>query len=195
MLVCVFAKTGIPGSMVPALFAAKDEWAKLKKTAPERVKRPARCVLLSCLMKEIHDRLKAVQQDEARRASMEKLGWLKADKFQGLIWSPTAKKLVVNPDGVSVSYEEVLEILSCIMQRTNTVEAVMRFHPTRPLSDNMPVGALAFLLQFNLWSEDGMKLYKSVSQLCGSGSTMVAGIEVRKERVGRSALANQLSQS
>ena len=55
----------------------------------------------------------------------------------------------MDDEGASTRYDAVLEILASTLLRTNTVEAVMRFHPIRPLSENMPVGTLAFLLQFN----------------------------------------------
>ena len=42
----MFVRTGIPGSLVPSLFAAKDEWQRLRKDTPEKVKSPLRCVLL-----------------------------------------------------------------------------------------------------------------------------------------------------
>ena len=38
----LFVRTGIPGSLVPALFAAKAEWTKMKEETPEKVKRPMR---------------------------------------------------------------------------------------------------------------------------------------------------------
>ena len=57
----------------------------------------------------------------------------------------------------------------------------------------MPGGTVAFLLQFSLHNEEGKQLYNHMEMLCHSGATQVAGMEVNKERVGRSTLANQIA--
>ena len=191
----LFVKTGVPGSLVPALFAAKDEWQRIKTAKPETVKSPMRCVLLSCLVRELHNRLQILQKDTARRESMAKLGWIRDDMFQRLRWNATSKKVEIDAEGTPIAYDAVLELLTSVMTRTNTIEAVMRFHPTRPMAESMPVGTLAFMLQFGLQHESGAQLYHDFAKLCHCGATMVAGIEMRKERIGRSALANLLSKA
>ena len=52
---------------------------------------------------------------------------------------------------------------------------------------------MAFLLQFSLHTDSGLQLYADMCQLCHCGSTMVCGIEVKKERSTRSQLANAIS--
>ena len=146
-------------------------------------------------MAELHKRLLQLQSDTTRREAMEKVGWLKDDQFQRLRWNAQSKKVEVDADGVAIKYDAVLELLSGMMQRVNTIEAVTRFHPTRPMAETMPVGTLAFMLQFSLQQATGAKLYNDFEKLYHCGATMVAGIELRKERLGRSALANQLSRT
>ena len=70
----------------------KSEWQKLKEESPEKVKRPMRCMLFSCLLKEMTDRLTLLRADKERRESMEKLGWLQQDEFQRLRWDAKLKK-------------------------------------------------------------------------------------------------------
>ena len=47
----LFVRTGKPSSLVPSLFAAKAEWKALKDAQPEKVRRPMRNVLFSCLVR------------------------------------------------------------------------------------------------------------------------------------------------
>ncbi|CAE7216578.1 unnamed protein product, partial [Symbiodinium necroappetens] len=188
----LFVRTGIPGSLVPSLFAAKTEWQKLREASPEKVKRPMRNMLFSCLLKEMFDRLTLLRSDTSRRESMEKLGWLKGEDFQRLRWDPKLKKNVKDEETSVISYEDVLTVLQSMLTRCNTVEALLRFHPTRPIAEQMQEGTVAFLLQFSLQNDAGLQLYADMAQLCHCGS-MVCGIEVKKERSTRSQLANQIS--
>ena len=144
----LFVRTGIPGSLVPALYAAKSEWQKLKEETTEKIKRPMRCILFSCLLKEMSDRLKLLQSDKERRASMEKLGWLQKDDFQRLRWDAKMKKHVRDDEAASISYEDVLTVIQSMMTKCNTVEALLRFHPTRPLTEQMQEGTVAFCCSF-----------------------------------------------
>ncbi|CAE7369964.1 unnamed protein product, partial [Symbiodinium necroappetens] len=189
----LFVRTGIPGSLVPSLFAAKTEWQKLKEEQPEKVKRPMRNMLFSCLLKEMFDRLQQLRGDTERRGSMEKLGWLKGEDFQRLRWDSKLKKNVKDEESSVISYEDVLAILQSMLTRCNTVEALLRFHPTRPITEQMQEGTVAFLLQFSLQNDNGLQLFADMNQLCHCGSTMVCGIEVKRERSSRSQLANQIS--
>ena len=189
----LFIRTDIPGSLVPSLFAAKSEWQALKESNPEKVRRPMRNILFSCLVREMHDRLVKIKDDAAKREAMEKLGWLKGDQFQRMKWDAQQKKHVHDDEGTSIDYGDVLAILQALMTRSNTVEALLRFHPTRPLVENMQGSTVAFLLQFSLQNDAGMQMYADMAQLCHCGSTFVAGLEVRRERSSRSQLANQIS--
>ncbi|CAE7280696.1 unnamed protein product, partial [Symbiodinium sp. CCMP2456] len=184
---------GSPGSLVPSLFAAKTAWQKLRDESREKVRRPMRNILFSCLVKEMHDRLTLLRNDAQRRTSMEKLGWLKGEDFQRLRWDPKLKRNVKDEETSVISYEDVLTVLQSMMQRSNTVEALLRFHPTSPLAEQMQEGTVAFLLQFSLHNESGLQLCADMTQLCHCGSTMVCGIEIKKERSSRSQLANQIS--
>ncbi|OLP80374.1 hypothetical protein AK812_SmicGene39212 [Symbiodinium microadriaticum] len=178
----LFVRTGIPGSLVPALFAAKTARQKLKEETPEKVKRPMRNMLFSCLVKEMSERLTVLRSDSVRRQSMEKLGWLEGEDFQRLKWDAKLKRTVKDTETSVISYEDVFAVLQSIMTRCNTVEALLRFHPTRPIAEQMQEGTVAFLLQFSLQNDDGLQLYADMSQLCHWGSTMVCGIEIKKER-------------
>ena len=189
----LFVRTGIPGSLVPSLFAAKTEWQKIRDETPEKIKRPLRNILFSCLLKEMNNRLTILRGDAQRRASMEKLGWIKGEDFQRLKWDATLKKNVRDEENSTITYEDVLAVLQSMMTRCNTVEAMLRFHPTRPITEQMQEGTVAFLLQFSLQHEAGLQLYADMSQLCHCESTMVCGIEIKKERSSRSQLANQIS--
>ena len=182
-----------PGGLVPALYAAKSEWQKLKEENPEKVKRPMRCILFSCLLREMTNRLTHLREDKERRASMEKLGWLQNDEFQRLRWDAKLKKNVRDDEASAISYDAVISTLQSMQTKCNTVEALLRFHPTRPLTEQMQEGTVAFLLQFSLQTDSGLAMYSEMCSLCHCGATMVSGIEIKKERSTRSQLANQIS--
>ena len=69
-------------------------WQKIRDETPEKIKRPLRNILFSCLLKEMNNRLTILRGDAQRRASMEKLGWIKGEDFQRLKWDSTLKKNV-----------------------------------------------------------------------------------------------------
>ena len=165
----------------------------MKEETPEKVKRPMRNMLFSCLLREMHSRLLLLKDDKERRSSMEKLGWLEGENFQRLKWDQHKKRHLKDEEASVISYEDVLAVIQAMMTRCNTVEALLRFHPTRPLAEHMQEGTVAFLLQFSLHTDSGLQLYADMCQLCHCGSTMVCGIEVKKERSTRSQLANAIS--
>ena len=171
----LFVRTGIPGSMVP-----KSEWQKLKEESPEKVKRPMRCMLFSCLLKEMTDRLTLLRADKERRESMEKLGWLQQDEFQRLRWDAKLKKNVRDEESSAISYDEALTVLQSMLTKCSTVEALQRFHPTRPLTEQMQEGTVAFLLQFSLQSESGLQLYTDMSKLCHCGQRWLVASKLRR---------------
>ena len=101
-----------------------------------------RNMLFSCLVKEMSERLTILRSDSVRRQSMEKLGWLEGEDFQRLKWDAKLKKTVKDTETSVISYEDVLAVLQSMLTRCNTVEALLRFHPTRPIAEQMQEGTV-----------------------------------------------------
>ncbi|CAE7527465.1 unnamed protein product [Symbiodinium sp. CCMP2456] len=175
------------------MVAAKTAWNKLKSESPERLTSPMRCALFSCLIKEMLSRVGSLEQQPTRKQTLHKLGWMEGDEFLSLRWDTKLKKLIGDPSGPRLTQARTLEIIAKIGEKSQSGMALVRFHPTRPIGDNMAEGTVCFLLQFNLMETDGRFLYDYIAELCSTGATQLMGLEIRKERLGRSALAQQLS--
>ena len=158
--------------------------------------RPMRCMLFSCLIKEMLARISTLSnpEQEQRRTTLKKLGWMQDEHFLTIRWDAQQKKLVGDPNGPKLSIAEASETLGTLGTHCQSAEGLCRFHPTRPISEGMPEGTVCFLLQFNLMDEAGRQMYAAMERLCSSGSTQLAGMEIRKERMNRSAAAQQLAQ-
>ena len=50
---------------------------------------------------------------------------------------PSLKKNVRDEESSAISYDEALTVLQSMLTKCSTVEALQRFHPTRPLTEQM----------------------------------------------------------
>ena len=189
----LFVRAGIPASIIPGLVNAKTTWQKRREATPNQVTTPMRCALMACMIKETLERIGSLHAHATRRETLTKLGWMEGENFLTIRWDATTKKLIGDKEGPRLSITEASETIASIGAVCQNPEALCRFHPTRPIVDGMPEGTVCFLLQYNLMIEDGRVMYRAIEKLCSSGSTQLMGMEVRKERLGRSALAQQLS--
>ena len=89
-------------------------------------------------------------------------------------------------EGASSNEECPLQLLGSVKLKGDTVRRLA-------VAENMQEGTVAFLWQFSLQNEVGLQMYADFARLCHCGSTLVSGIEVRRERSSRSQLANLIS--
>ena len=191
----LFVRSGIPASVIPGMVAAKAAWNRLKSESPEKLSNPMRCALFSCLIKEMLTRVGSLDQATSRKQTTQKLGWMDGEDFLTTRWDPKQKKLVGDPSGARLTQARALEVIATLGEKCQSGTALVRFHPTRPIGENMAEGTVCFLLQLNLLEPDGRTLYDNVAELCSTGATQLLGLEIRKERVSRSTLAQQLSKA
>eukprot|EP00439_Symbiodinium_sp_Y106_P068814 s52_g11.t1 len=130
---------------------------------------------------EMTNRLTHLREDKERRASMEKLGWLQNDEFQRLRWDAKLKKNVRDDEASAISYDAVISTLQSMQTKCNTVEALLRFHPTRPLTEQMQEGTVAFLLQFSLQTDSGLAMYSEMCSLCEVDLMACWALPVRRQ--------------
>ena len=191
----LFVRSGIPASVIPGMVAAKAAWNRLKSESPEKLSNPMRCALFSCLIKEMLARVGSLDQATTRKQTKQKLGWMDGEDFLTTKWDPKQKKLVGDPSGARLTQARALEVIATLGEKCQSGTALVRFHPTRPIGENMAEGTVCFLLQLNLLEPDGRTLYDNVAELCSTGATQLLGLEIRKERLSRSTLAQQLSKA
>ena len=66
----------------------------------------------------------------------------------------------------------------------------MRFHPSRPLEKSMGGKNLTFTLQMSLFGDASGSIKEHLELLSGLAATQLIGLYLRRERPGRSNLAN-----
>ncbi|CAE7194789.1 Pol [Symbiodinium sp. CCMP2592] len=125
--------------------------------------RPMRTSLLVCFLAELKSRLVALEQNEDDLNRLAELGWL------------------------------VLEHLAILLKHVVNSNSLTRFHPTRPLSEEMRGDTLVFLVQVGLQGESAEFMRSSLKALCYSASLQLVATQLGEDRQSRSNLANMVA--
>ena len=91
--------------------------------------------------------------------------------------------------------DELLAIFDDILRAAPKQHAVARFHPTRPLAQEMSGETITFLMQFGTHNDHAEKLCACMDKLTGLSVTQLIGLGVKPDRLRRSTLANQIASS
>ena len=77
-----------------------------------------------------------------------------------------------------------------MQQLASTAGAITRFHPSREMEERMGGKVLTFSLQISILGEAAKSIREHLDLLSGLAATQMIGANMRRERPGRSALAN-----
>ena len=192
-----FLRIGSASSVVPALYDAQRAWRQLRDSDPGKVTKPMRCTLLACLLKELSARLKNLTNEAENKASLHKLGWLNEDysAWAYLQWSVEKRKLVADDSKTSLTVSEAECLVDKLRELVAEPGLVVRFHPTRPISDQMTGESLTCCLQVSIREPRAAILHERLSTLSGSACAQLIGMGLRKDRMGRSALAQAIAKT
>ena len=189
----------VPGgsSVVPALYAAQRAWRDLRDSDSTKLDKPMRCCLLACLFKELAARVRGLTNEHENKSSLAKLGWLTEDhsSWAFLQWSPVEKRMVVAKDKEPVAVDSATALVEKIREMVSEPGLVVRFHPTRPLAETMTGESLTCCLQVSVREPRAMLLYDDLSTLSGLACAQLIGVGLRRDRAGRSALAQAISKT
>ena len=139
MIFVIFARIDVAASIVPSIYKAQAAWRQLKESDPDAVKAPMRVDLLRCLFTELKTRLTKLTQDSQQQQSLVQLGWLKADpvSWHYIRWDQQAKRHKLDATKDPLTYEKVVATVEAILTLVQKVGVVSRFHPSRPVEEEM----------------------------------------------------------
>ena len=170
----------------------QQEWRKLKEQSPDKLTSTMRVALVKTMFREFGKRLEMLPKQDEQLQLMRKLGWMQADAltWHYVKWDPTAERLVPIQDKPGVTLEQVAAVTASIQQLADSEDAIMRFHPSRPLEKSMGGKNLTFTLQMSLFGDESGSIKEHLELLSGLAATQLIGLNLRRERPGRSNLAN-----
>jgi len=186
----MFAQTQGVLSAVPELFKATEAWRQMKKDQPELLTLPLRTWMLKHWVDLMLTRMEAVMQSE--RSIQQAKDMLVLDESCNvpyLEWDASARQLRVKRDRDPMTLSQVLELLKQMQVLVLQPLAILRFHTTRELVQNMQSDVVPLMLQIGSRTAECHQLWNAFYRLSHSGATRVVATSLRGDRMGRSALA------
>ncbi|OLP80198.1 hypothetical protein AK812_SmicGene39423 [Symbiodinium microadriaticum] len=186
----MFAQTQGVLSAVPELLKATEAWRQMKKEQPEIITLPLRTWLLKHWVDLMLQRMEAVMQSEDTiRQAKEMLILDESCNVPYLEWNPSERKLRIKKDRDPMTLSQVLELLKQMQILILQPLAVLRFHTTRELVQNMQSEVVPLMLQIGSRTAECHQLWNAFYRLSHSGACRVVATSLRGDRMGRSALA------
>ena len=188
----MFIKLDMKASIVPCLYTMQQCWREMKASHPEKLKAPMRVDLVKAMFKEFGSRLALLPQNEEQLETLVKMGWLNKEPltWNYLQWNPEVERLCRIPDAEPVAFERVAAIAGAMQQLADQGGVIKRFHPSREMEEKMGGKVLTFSLQISILGEAANSIREHMDLLSGLAATQLLGLSMRRERPGRSALAN-----
>ena len=184
-----FFRVDVGCSVIRPLFTAQKEWRDAKSKAPESLTKPMRTVLMSCLVKELSQRVQQLKEPaSADHQATLALGWTKPvagddPKWSYLKWDPEKKTQVVDETKEGLPFAKVVATLAAIESLISIPDTLQRFHPTRPLKEEMSGTVLPFCLQTGMRTDEADRL-NNYLQLSNNACTQLIATSMRPESSG-----------
>ncbi|CAE7370346.1 unnamed protein product, partial [Symbiodinium sp. CCMP2456] len=167
----LFLRTGVPASVVPALFKAQQAWRERKESDPDSV--------------------------EKTQETMAKLGWISTEplKWNYLKWDPKVERLRHDTAREALGYEQGIATVEAILALVRKTGPVTRFHPSRSIEEEMKGSNVTFSMQLALYGEEATQLKEHMATLTNCSITQLMALSWRPERGGRSNVANMVQKA
>ena len=193
----LFLRANSACSVVPAMYNAQRAWRDLKQRSPNELSKPMRCSLLACLFKEMVARLANIEAHHESFAILCEKKWV--DKSAGawcyLMWDAERKCLLPDDQRKPMKFDDVTSLVESITTMVASPGLVVRFHPTRPITESMKGDSLTCVLQVSMRDSQAALLHEKLMQLAGLAATQLVGMNLRRDRAGRSVLAQSVAKA
>ena len=196
----MFFRIDVACSVIGPLFAAQMKWRETKDKAPETLSKPMRTTLMSCLIKELTQRLTAFRDksQEENQKELVRMGWIKPVPGDDpclayLKWDSTKRAQVIDDSREAMPYSKVMATLAAMETLISIPDTLQRFHPTRPLTAEMSGAVLPFCLQTGMRTDEADRLNNHIRELAGNSCTQLIAMSLRPERAQRSTLAQMIA--
>ena len=189
----MFAQTKGLLSAIPELYKATEAWRLTKSEHPETLTLPLRAWLLKHWVDLLHQRMEAVMESEQTLQQAKELLILdEACNVPYLEWNRTERKMQIKKDRDPMTLTQVLELLRQMPVLVLQPLAILRFHTTRELVQNMQSDVVPLMLQIGSRTAECHQLWNAFYRLSHSGACRVVATSLRGDKMGRSALAQAI---
>ncbi|OLQ02393.1 hypothetical protein AK812_SmicGene14775 [Symbiodinium microadriaticum] len=199
----IYFRIGVDASIIPAIYRAQAGWRELQRTQPSKISAPMRNDLFECVLKELHRRLKHLEEEASQEARdhLIRAGWLLTNgstdvsqwQWTYLSWDPARRMLIVNRDRTALPHQRVLDAIGMLMSGAAKPEALTRFQPFRQVTQQMTGESVRFALQYPFLGELARSMYASTLELRNSASTQVVAAQFKIERGDRAGLIKHIA--
>ena len=182
-----------PWSITDSLYAVGQDWRDKKAHNPQSLTQPLRNVMLYCVlnsMLQMMTRLEdAAQVDTIQRA--KELNLVQGTAYVYLTWNAETK--THEPAQADLlEHTEAVSMIRTMLTYTAFPDVVGRFHPVRPLTENLSSEVIPFVLVLQNRSPESQEMYRMMRRFCRSAVTHLVAMTLRPTKLGRSQLAQQV---
>ena len=188
VLFCANYEDGLPSQ----LWRVAKRW-KLNREA-NKVTMSLRVTMGMYILGQVKQGAKALYE-KAQTSSLEPQQsiWFSQDRvWNYLTWNAQTKKHTVNTEVDPMSHDKVMEAIERLLELLPTGNVVHRLHSLRPFTETCEAPVVAFVLDIGLRAPEAQEAYVLVKSLCQLAVTQTASLNIRPDRLQRSALANHV---
>ena len=156
---------------------------------------------MQCFMLEWSKRLEEMMKTVETKEAMKKWGYILEEEGETLWlfqkWNQDQKKMESDPTKTPIKHNELLQMVSEMKQAINEhrEDIIHKFVSTRPMTKNMQSEVLPYILSIGMRLPAAAMVYNHLARLEGSTALMIVGVQLRKERLKRQPLAQQISKA
>ncbi|CAE7940761.1 unnamed protein product, partial [Symbiodinium sp. KB8] len=149
------------------------EWREKYQTNPSSLDRSLRVTILLCLLTELlqrHRRLEDASAEEALKA-IKGAGWMSEDgKWVYQVWNHAEAKLVTDEARGTMTLAEGTEHIRTMLRLLAQPEILLKFAATRPLAQEMSGHQISFICELSLRHTAADQMYAMMGKLAAAAS-------------------------
>ncbi|CAE7353220.1 secG [Symbiodinium sp. CCMP2592] len=189
----MFQGTAPPLTAVDLQAAIATEWHQLKDNNPSAVTQPLRVILWQTWASELVKRLQLLTTDQERRQEAVKLQILsEPDCFKYVKWNSTQRRLEPIESIAPLTLSEIVGMLQETIVLCKEDGVLINFHPMRRLTPQMAGSAVSFSLHLGLRESRAYRFWTIIETLAGNSSLQLVATTIRRDKRGRSPLAQAI---
>ncbi|CAE7226814.1 unnamed protein product, partial [Symbiodinium sp. KB8] len=186
------------GSVLNRLYELAVIWHEKKEK--EEVNSPLRLMLFMGLLEHWKLRLRALESDQSLRDLMVERGLATLEegipelKWGYQKWNSTLEKLEAVPDAEPMLQSQVVETLIQLEATIQAPNALVQFHATRKLTENLEGDTITFLMGVGLRDPMASQAWGMMTNLCGLSAGRLIGLRIKPARMDRQPIAKVLAE-
>ncbi|CAE7206409.1 unnamed protein product [Symbiodinium microadriaticum] len=185
----VYLQPGAQGPL-PLLFRASETYRAEAKS--KRMDCPLRAQLLSTLFQTVLQCIKNIKESPEQLQAVQTRGWITSEgRWVYQRWDPQAQVLAVDEGRTPLEHQELVTLLGLMAQAVSQKDVVHRFNATYPITVDQRNTA-RFMLEIGLRAKGVGDVWIGLEALQGLAALQVVGMQLRRDGLRRSNLAEDL---